>query len=218
MKCISGLYAITPAQTNIETLCHQVQQALAGGARSIQYRDKHGSANMRRARLERLLSLTRAHGALLIVNDDIELAVEAGADGVHIGATDASPSEARARLGAYRVLGVSCYNRIELAAEALDCGADYVAFGSVFPSQTKPEAVHAPLELIASARAQFAQACIVAIGGVTRSNAAAVFRAGGDAVAVISDLFEAEDVCAAARQFSALFHAGVGPAVGASDP
>ncbi len=201
---IRGLYAITPEESDSAVLAAKVRLALSGGARVVQYRSKHPERALRVSQAALLLDLCRSTGALLIVNDDIECAIEIGADGAHIGREDGEAAAARKRLGPALMLGVSCYNQLELALVAERAGADYVAFGSMFASGTKPAAVRAPLELIARARARL-QVPIVAIGGITSENAGSVVDAGADAVAVISAVFDADDVAAAAAAFSRLF-------------
>jgi len=201
---VAGLYAITPEDANTGRLARKVQAALAGGASLLQYRSKSPDAAARRAQGERLLGLCRRAGVPLIVNDDLELALAIGADGVHLGREDGDVAAARARLGADRLLGVSCYDRLELAIAAVAAGADHVAFGSAFASPTKPEAVRAPPELYAQARTRLGVP-IVAIGGITPENARLIIEAGADAVAVITALFDAEDIAAAAAAFRSLF-------------
>lgn len=202
---IQGLYAITPAMDDTEALVAKVRLALAGGARVVQYRNKVKHAALRREQASALLAQCRKAGVPFIINDDVDLALAAGADGVHLGRDDGDLRAARRALGPHRLLGASCYDRIELAQGALDEGADHVAFGSVFGSPTKPNAVRAPLGLFSAARRQFAVP-LVAIGGITPANAGAVIDAGADAIAVISALFEAADIEAEARRFAALFH------------
>jgi len=138
------------------------------------------------------------------VNDDVELAIAIGADGAHLGSGDGDLAEARRRLGPRRLLGASCYNRLELARAAVAAGVDYVAFGAAFPSPTKPGAVRAPLELYREARRTL-PVRIVAIGGITVGNAAELLAAGVDAIAVITALFEAGDVEQSARELRDLF-------------
>jgi thiamine-phosphate pyrophosphorylase len=145
-------------------------------------------------------------GARLIINDHVELARAVDAHGVHVGAEDAGLQEARAALGPEKIVGVSCYNRLELARDAQAAGADYVAFGSFFPSSVKPHAVRAPVELLLQARREL-HVPIVAIGGITLEGAPRLISAGADALAVISALFDAPDISKAALDFSALFHA-----------
>jgi thiamine-phosphate pyrophosphorylase len=198
------LYAVTPDLDDTRRLLALVDAALAGGATAIQYRHKTAGPALKRAQIEALLQITRQRGAPLIVNDELELALELGADGVHLGRDDGDLAAARARLGSERILGVSCYNEPARAEAARAAGADYLAFGSVYPSGVKPGAVRAPLSLIAQVRA----ACdlpLVAIGGITVDNAPAVIDAGADAVAIISAVFGAADVRAAAQEISRLF-------------
>jgi len=201
-----GLYAITPDELDTGELARKVRMALAGGARMVQYRNKSADPMLRREQGAALLALCRAAGVPLIVNDDVDLAESLGADGLHLGREDLSIAAARTRLGKNRLLGASCYDRLDLAMDASGAGADYVAFGSAFPSTTKPGATRAPLSLLREARVRLA--CpIVAIGGITSENAQAVIAAGADAVAVISALFDAPDVARRAREFANLFGA-----------
>jgi len=199
-----GLYAITPEEPDTGRLLALVRAALAGGAAAIQYRSKNASSALRREQARALAELCRSHRTPLIVNDDVGLARESGADGAHLGADDGDLAEARRQLGPDRLLGASCYNRLELAIAAKAAGADHVAFGAVFDSPTKPAAVRAPLALFAAARGAVGLP-LVAIGGITPENAAGVIAAGADAVAVISAVFDAPDVAARASEFKLLF-------------
>jgi thiamine-phosphate pyrophosphorylase len=201
---ISGLYAITPEQPDTARLIEQVRAALTGGARVVQYRGKSGDIALLHEQASELHALCAAFGVPLIVNDSVRLADLTDADGVHLGREDASPREARIVLGTEKIIGVSCYNKLELALEAEANGADYVAFGSFFPSNTKPGAVAAPLELLRQAKARL-HIPIVAIGGITPENAPALVEAGAAAVAVISGLFDAPDIQRAAQQYAQLF-------------
>ena len=197
-----GLYALTPTDHSGQQLIDAAQAALAGGAVWLQYRAKpKAEPDMARA-----LQLRCANaGALFIVNDDVALAAEIEADGVHLGRDDMSLQAARARLGQNTVIGVSCYNDIARAAELAKQGADYLAFGSLYPSPTKPDAVRCSLETLGQAR-QFGKP-IVAIGGITLAHAPEVIAAGADLIAVISGLFGADDIEAQARQWSNCFAA-----------
>jgi len=199
---LRGLYAITPEGLAQEGLVASVARALAGGARLLQYRSKDKDPRRRAEAAHALAALCRSHGALFIVNDDVELALAVGADGAHLGREDGDLAAARARLDG-KLLGASCYDRISLAQAAIAAGADYVAFGSVFASPTKPAAVRAPLSLFAQARALGVPLC--AIGGVTAENASLLIRAGADLLAVVSDLFDARDIAARARVYTRLF-------------
>ncbi|HXX12401.1 MAG TPA: thiamine phosphate synthase [Burkholderiales bacterium] len=205
-KRIEHLYAVTPEVSDSDWLYERAGAVLAGGARVIQYRSKSGDLRLRREQAHRLLELCRARAALLIVNDDVALAREMGADGVHLGRTDMSPATARAVLGDAALIGVSCYDSLALAQIAQEAGADYVAFGSFFRSSVKPDAVRAPVELLRAARAAL-DLPIVAIGGITAENGRALIEAGADALAVMSALFQVPDSLAAARAFAALFDA-----------
>jgi len=201
---VRGLYAVTPDEPDIGSLARKVRKALAGGVRILQYRNKSANAALRREQGTALLALCREARIPFVINDDLDLARAIRADGLHLGRDDVSIAVARAQLGEDKLLGVSCYDRLELALAAREAGADYVAFGSAFPSSTKPEATRAPLSLYREARARL-DLPIVAIGGITTENAHNVIEAGADAVAVISALFDSPDIEAAARGFSRLF-------------
>jgi thiamine-phosphate pyrophosphorylase len=201
---VAGLYAVTPDEPHTDQLARKVEEALAGGATVVQYRSKSADATLRGKQALRLFESCRRYGALFIINDDLELALAIGADGLHIGRDDGDATAVRARLPAQMLLGVSCYDRFELAIDAVHAGADYLAFGSAFASPTKPEAVRAPPDLFRRARREFAVP-IVAIGGITPENARLVTEAGADAIAVITALFDAPDIAAAAARFRQLF-------------
>jgi thiamine-phosphate pyrophosphorylase len=201
---LAGLYAITPDESRTEILVGKVGQALRGGASVVQYRNKSAGPELRLEQGRALAALCRTAGAAFIVNDDLALALELGADGAHLGADDGDLVEARRHLGQGKLLGASCYNRLELAESAAQAGVDYLAFGSVFSSGTKPGAVRAPLAIFVEARRSFALP-LVAIGGITLQNASQVFAAGADAVAVISAVFDAGDVAASAAGFTRLY-------------
>ena len=204
MNQIHGLYAITPDLPDTVELVRRVRLALQGGARVLQYRNKTADAKLKLAQAQALLQLAREFKTTFIVNDDAQLAVQVNADGVHLGGEDGSVAAARALLGNSGIIGVSCYNRLSLAHEAVRQGADYVAFGAFFASSVKPGAVQADVALLRSARKEL-NVPIVAIGGITQQNAATLIDAGADAAAVISALFDAPDIEVAAREFSTLF-------------
>lgn len=201
---IAGLYAITPDEAQTDILAGKVGQALRGGARVVQYRNKTAASALRLQQARALAGLCRAAGAAFIVNDDLALALELNADGAHLGAEDGDLAEARRRLGPGRLLGASCYDRIELAEAAVRAGVDYLAFGSVFASGTKPGAPRAPLSIFAEARRRFALP-LVAIGGINLQNTHQAFAAGADAVAVISAVFDAGDIAACAAGFNRIY-------------
>jgi len=200
---LRGLYALTPDDTDLARLTRGVSLALEGGIDALQFRVKGGTPAERRELAIAVKRLTDAAAVPLIVNDEVELACEIDAAGVHIGRDDGDPRQVRARIGAHRLLGVTCYNDLERARSMIGI-ADHVGFGAVFPSPTKPQAVHAPLSLFAKARAMGLSA--VAIGGIDRTNAALPIEAGAEAVAVISDIFATHDPALAAAQLRAIVH------------
>jgi thiamine-phosphate pyrophosphorylase len=201
---LRGLYAITPEDHLLPRLAALVEAALAGGVRLVQYRNKHAPIELRRAQAAELLRLCRLYDARLIVNDDVWLAVEIGADGAHVGRDDLDLRTAREALGTRRILGISCYSDIGCVEAAVRGGADYVGIGSMFPSTTKPAATAASLELLGAACRRF-DIPVAAIGGITVRNAPKVIAAGADMVAVVSDLFNAMDIGRRATEFQSLF-------------
>jgi thiamine-phosphate pyrophosphorylase len=205
---LTGLYALTPDDNLLPRLSVLVESALKGGVKWVQYRNKIAPPPLRRAQAAELLRICHAHGAKLIINDDVWLAVEIGADGAHLGRDDipgGSLATARNALGAKRILGVSCYDDLARAEVAVDAGADYIAVGSVFASVSKPQATRASLDVLATAKARF-KVPVAAIGGITVKNAPQVLAAGADMVAVLSDLFDAMDIRSQAEKFQKLFN------------
>ena len=210
---ISGLYALTPDLLDSDELLARVAAAIAGGASAIQYRNKIASPPLKRAQALALRDLCAGNRVTFIVNDDINLAYSVDADGVHVGRDDASVAHARQRMGHGAIVGASCYDSLERAIAAVAAGADYIAFGSLHPSATKPDAVRADPSLITAAKTRFWTVPVVAIGGITTSHASTLIAAGADALAVITAVFDAPDVRAAAKAFSDLFAArSVSPA------
>ncbi|MBI1174211.1 MAG: thiamine phosphate synthase [Sideroxydans sp.] len=203
IHAINGLYAVTPDCSDTQELLRRVRLALEGGASVLQYRNKIAGKALQLIQARALRELTREFAVPLIVNDDVHLAAQAEADGVHLGEADESLDAARTVLGSGKIIGISCYNRLSLAQEAAATGADYVAFGAFFPSAVKPGAVAANMELLQQAREL--DVPLVAIGGITAANGVALVQAGVDALAVISALFDAVDIRAAAQDFSKLF-------------
>ena len=200
---LHGLYAITDGPR--DDLLDACVAALSGGAAILQYRDKTADSPRRLQEARALQALCAQYRVPLIVNDDIELALAVGAAGVHIGEDDASIAQARARLGAGAIIGVSCYDSLERARQFAAAGADYLAFGAFFPSPTKPHARVATPRVLHEAKPLGLP--LVAIGGIRADNARALIDAGADMLAVISALFGARDVRAAARDFADLFAA-----------
>jgi len=200
-----GLYAI--ADTSLipkDQLHHKVLQAIHGGARLIQLRDKSNkSAGRTKAAIE-LRELCRDHNVLFIINDDVELAHIVDADGVHLGCKDTTLADARSVLGKRPMIGISCYNQWSRAVAAQDGGADYVAFGRFFASRTKPEAALADLQLLRDARARLTVP-VVAIGGITPDNGSPLVEAGAHMLAAIHGIFGQIDTQAAASSYAKLF-------------
>ena len=192
MPDVAGLYAITPEERDSARLLARVEGALEGGARVVQYRSKDGAIADKRAQARSLQRLCERYRVPLIINDSLELALDCGAAGCHLGGGDGDIAAARAALGPERVLGVSCYDSLERAIAARAQGADYIAFGSVFPSSSKPRAVRAPLALFAAARRHGLDCPLVGIGGITADNIDELIGAGASAAAVIAALFCAD--------------------------
>lgn len=204
-RALNGLYVITrPVPGGPDALAEAVEQAIAGGAVLVQYRDKSGDAGRREKEAGAVLEVCRAGDVPLVVNDDVDLARRVGADGVHLGADDPPIAKAREALGEEAVIGVSCYNELDRARNAETAGANYVAFGSFFPSPTKPDAVRAGPELLREGRRTLSVP-LCAIGGITPENGARLVRAGADLVAVLSGVFDGPDVREAARRYATLF-------------
>jgi hydroxymethylpyrimidine kinase / phosphomethylpyrimidine kinase / thiamine-phosphate diphosphorylase len=200
---ISGLYLITDDNRDGDLLA-RVTAALRGGVRILQYRDKHATATERLTMALRLVVLCHQAGALLIINDDAELARACAADGVHLGQQDGAVAAARALLGPGKLIGVSTRTVAE-AQGAAAAGADYIGLGSLYPTTTKGDAIVVGLERLRAVRAAVALP-IVAIGGIDRDNAGAVLAAGADSVAVISAVMGAPRSDLAARELTLLFN------------
>ena len=198
---LSGLYAIT---TPSENLPQQVEAAIAGGARMIQYRDKSSDQPLRLRQAQQLSLICSAANVPLIINDDIELAARVSAAGVHLGRDDIAFNNARRDLGDDAIIGVSCYNDFDLALQAQRLGADYIAFGSFFASSTKPLAVRANKSLLQRAKQEL-EIPVVAIGGITTDNGKILIGAGADMLAVITALFAQTGIEQASRSFAQLF-------------
>jgi thiamine-phosphate pyrophosphorylase len=197
----TGLYAITDGPR--DDLLQVARAALEGGAAMLQYRDKTRDGGRRLREARALADLCTSFGVPLIVNDDVELARASGGSGVHLGRGDGSIADARGALGTGAIIGMSCYDSLERARDAAAEGADYLAFGAFFPSITKPGARHATPDLLRKAR-EFDRP-LVAIGGITAENGRPLIAAGADFLAVVSGVFGANDVRAAARRYAELF-------------
>lgn len=202
---LRGLYAIADRSTlDGRDLVAAAGEAMAGGAALVQYRDKIGTPAQRMETAQRLVALGQARGVPVIINDDVELALRCGAAGVHVGADDDAPERARERLGPDAIIGVSCYDRLERALAVAHCGVDYVAFGRMYPSTTKPGGPRPALDILTHARAATGLG-ICAIGGITVDRAPELITAGADLLAVIGDLFTADDIQARANAYLRAF-------------
>ena len=201
---IKGLYAITPDMADTDLLLQKIEAALQGGINVLQYRNKAASHKLQTQQARAILPLCRQYNVPLIINDSVKLCLTLDADGVHLGADDGNLSEVRVRIGNDKILGASCYNRFDLALSAQQAGANYVAFGACFASETKPNAPVAGLDLFVKAKNEL-NIPAVAIGGITLQNAPSAIHAGAKAIAVINAIFNANDVKLSSQQFSLLF-------------
>ncbi|MEA1989272.1 MAG: thiamine phosphate synthase [Pseudomonadota bacterium] len=204
-KFFHGLYVIT--DTNLmteENIGAKVEQALQGGTKIVQYRDKVNSEQTKLRLATQLQQICKSYQAWFIVNDDIHLAQKVNADGVHIGKDDDDIHKARELLGDNAIIGVSCYNDLNRALQMQDLGADYVAFGRYFNSKTKPNAPQAELTTLHQAK-QSLHIPLVAIGGITADNVKTLIDSGADSVAVIQGVFAAKDIQAESKKIQQLF-------------
>lgn len=201
---MKGLYLVTPNWDDTAALVDRTEQALRAGAALVQYRHKSASPELRREQASQLLALCRRHGRPFVVNDFIDLCFELGADGVHVGGTDASVAHARKALGPGKIVGASCYGDRQLARDAAASGASYVAFGGFYPSRVKQYPVTTAPSIVDWAKADIAVPCVV-IGGMTPENAAPLVARGADMVAAISSVYGAPAIDGAMREFARLF-------------
>ena len=189
---VRGIYAITPDEPDTARLLARTELVLRGGARVVQYRNKTAARALRSTQALALRTLCARRKSLLIINDHLDLALEVDADGLHVGGTDGDIATMRSLIGPDRLLGASCYDRLDRAEYAQLAGADYIAFGSMFLSRTKPAATRANLALFDSARRLGLP--MVGIGGINARNIDQLIAAGADAAALITDLYEANDI------------------------
>lgn len=199
-----GLYAITPNIAETALLLEKVEQALQGGASLLQYRDKISTPDETLLRAQAIHQLCLNYNVPLIINDNPALALACQAEGVHLGQSDGSILEARQRLGKDALIGVTCHHHLSLALQAQEQGADYVAFGRFFNSTTKPGIPLANLKTLQDAKAALSIP-IVAIGGIQHNNAKALINQGADFIAVVEQIFSADNISESCQHFSALF-------------
>lgn len=198
-KVIQGIYGILPADLELADMLERAEAALKGGVLTLQLRDKKKRYRDSLKRAKALREITARYSAKLIVNDSIQLAQESGADGVHLGRGDIETLSAlRSEAGSDLIVGVTCRGDAAFGQHVLDAGADYLSFGAVFPTVSKPEVPAIGLARIQKARELFPDADLVAIGGITLESLPALKKTGVDAVAVISGLFAADDIKSAA--------------------
>lgn len=198
-----GIYLITEHdKLGFEQLV-AITALVLPGISALQYRNKIADRSRRHAEATVLQQLCRNHGVPFIMNDDPDLALELGADGVHLGQEDGNCRDARLRIGTDRLIGSSCYNQLERAEEAVQQGADYIAFGAMFPTSSKKTTVAATTGLIREAKQRYTVP-IVAIGGITPQNCVPVIEAGADLLAVISSVYLAPDPLQAIGTFNQL--------------
>ena len=200
---LRGLYLITPDEQDTGRLLARVEPLLDAGVTLLQLRNKRGPASLLRRQALALLPACRTRRIPLLINDDWRMAADVGADGVHLGQRDGSIERARAALGPSAIIGATCHASLELAARAAAEGADYLAFGAMFGSSTKPDAPGAPMSVLREA-ARFGLP-VVAIGGITTDNARRAIAAGADLLGVIGAVFDAADPVARVRDFHSLF-------------
>lgn len=201
---LKGIYGITDPDLMGAELLQKSEQAILGGINILQYRNKTATLSQQENEARTLAELCKKHNVLFIINDNVELAVNVNADGVHLGQTDTHIEKARELLGKNKIIGVTCNNKIELASTAQRQGADYIAFGRFFNSNTKPSAPAASLSLLTSARNSITLP-IAAIGGITKKSAPALLNEGADMLAVIHGIFGQTDIRQATRQLVELF-------------
>ncbi|MCD6489578.1 MAG: thiamine phosphate synthase [Thermodesulfobacterium sp.] len=204
---LSGLYVITdekltPYENN--KILDKVEKALKGGAKIVQLRDKKNPDEFLISYAQTLKKLCHRYNAIFVVNDRVELALKVNADGVHLGKDDLSISSAR-KILKDKIIGVSCYGDLKRAKEMENLSADYVAFGSFFPSPTKPEAEIVDKKIILEAK-KILKIPICAIGGITLERAKELIEFGADMIAVISDIWKAENIAERARGYKKLFN------------
>ena len=201
----TGLYIITDSdRLDFSTLCQRTESILEAGVPVLQYRDKAADQATRRERALAIQDLCSQQDTLFLVNDDVQLARDIGADGVHIGQGDLPYLEARQLLGEQAIIGVSCYNRLDLALDAQSQGADYIAFGAFFSTRTKSQTTPAQPELLRRAKLELVIP-IIAIGGITLENGGTLLQTGANLLAVASSVYNSNDPTQVVLKFKQLF-------------
>ncbi|HKI61902.1 MAG TPA: thiamine phosphate synthase [Mariprofundaceae bacterium] len=195
-KNLTGIYGILPDSIDTADLLGKAEQALKGGVRILQLRDKKLGFKKTLQRAQKLRELTSHYDARLVINDSLQIALESRADGVHLGREDEAMHlpKVRQEVGKELLIGITCRADAAFAKFVLDGGADYVSFGAIWTTHSKPEVPEIGLARLAKARQMFPEANICAIGGIDRTKLAEVKAAGADCAAVISGLFGAQDI------------------------
>ena len=212
MKCDKRymlLYAVTDrAWTGKQTLYEQVEAALKGGVTCVQLREKELDETAFLQEAKELCALCRRYGVPFLVNDNVEIAIACGADGIHVGQEDLTAGEVRRRVGENMILGVSVHT-VEEACQAVRDGADYLGLGAVFPTSTKTDVEQMSNETL-RAICDAVDVPIVAIGGINRGNILKLAGSGVDGVALVSAIFSAEDIEGTCRELRAMSEEMVG--------
>lgn len=202
---LRGLYVITDKKLiSRDDFLATVEMAVRGGANVVQLREKDTPRDEVVSLGKALLKVTKKYGVPLIINDSVELAKGIGADGVHLGEDDPKVSHARGALGGDKIIGVSCYGKLERGLDAERDGADYVAFGTPFFTPTKPERAPTSFDVLREAVTRIKSIPIFAIGGINPENADSVLETGVDGIAVITAVFGSEDPEKAARELASI--------------
>ena len=199
---LRGLYVITDQEiSDFLTLYSRTEEILSSGIIALQYRDKSEDSTLRLEHASELQKLCTTYKTLFIINDDIDLAQQVQSDGLHLGKDDIDCKTARARLGLTKILGISCYNSLQLAGQAVEDGADYIAFGAMFPTQSKSNTTQATPDLITTAKQEY-NIAVAAIGGITPDNCMPLIEAGADMLAVISSVYRAREPGVVVEEFN----------------
>jgi|TARA_B100001996_G_scaffold248899_1_gene192900 thiamine-phosphate pyrophosphorylase len=199
-----GIYVISDCKNRASNdLLETTEEILSAGISLFQFRDKNSKYELKKILAKRLQVLCRKYKTPFIINDDVELAKEISADGVHLGKNNMNINKARNILGK-KIIGVSCYNNLENAICAEKLGANYIAFGSFFNSPTKPDAKKAEIKLLVKSKSKL-KIPIVAIGGITPENGGQLVKSKVDFLAVISGIYQSENIRDSINSYKKLF-------------
>tara|TARA_B100000683_G_scaffold188182_1_gene181470 strand:- start:146 stop:820 length:675 start_codon:yes stop_codon:yes gene_type:complete len=201
---LNGTYGITPDNLPSEALIEKIRSSLMGGVKILQYRNKGNNWAKKIEEISEIKKICQKYNVPFIINDNLNIALEVDADGLHVGKDDVSIKKARESLGNNKMLGVSCYGDLQRATKAEKLGADYIAFGSFFKSKTKPKAPLIEKNILEKAR-YICQCPIVAIGGITPENGSELLKNGADMLAVADAIFSSKDCKLNAQKMARLF-------------